>query len=121
MTTEEKTMAENVEKFFELYQADEQLRLRVQAAEAAYPGSLEIRDAVAEAVLLPIAEDLGLPFTLKDLRAYETHRKIQYGKQDTPIEEGEPIDDDPLPYWLLEHGWEISEEKTQSAPFYKKK
>ena len=62
-------MIENAEKFFERYRADDQLRERVLAAEAMYPGSLEIREAVAEAVLLPIAAELDLPFTVKELRS----------------------------------------------------
>ena len=65
-------MNENVVKFFELYDSDEALRKRIEDAEAAYPGSLEIRDAVIEAVLLPVAKELGLPFTLRDLRVYES-------------------------------------------------
>ena len=52
-------MNENVIKFFELYDADEALRRRVDEAEANYPGSLELREAVCEAVLLPIAAELG--------------------------------------------------------------
>ena len=39
-------MNENVIKFFELYDADEALRRRVDEAEANYPGSLELREAV---------------------------------------------------------------------------
>ena len=70
-------MVENAEKFFDRYRTDETLRQRVAEAEAAYPGSLEIRESVAEYVLLPIAEELGLPFTVKDLRAYETRLKMR--------------------------------------------
>ena len=70
-------MIENAVTFFARYAEDEELRRRVLDAEAAYPGSLEIRDAVAEAVLLPIAAELGLPFDLKELRAYETRVKLR--------------------------------------------
>ncbi len=98
-------MLENAEKFFELYTRDEALRNRVLEAEANYPGSLEIRDAVVEDVLLPIAAELGLPFTLKDLRAFETKHKLKNAPDaDTPIQEGEPIED-PVDYWLLDKGW----------------
>ena len=98
-------MIENAEKFFALYTRDEQLRKRVLEAEACYPGSLEIREAVVEDVLLPIADELGLPFTLGDLRAYETKHKLKNApKLDVPIEEGEPIED-PVDYWLLDKGW----------------
>ena len=57
-------MNENVVKFFELYDSDPELRAKVQAAEDAYPGSLEIREYVVEDVLIPIAEEMGLGFTL---------------------------------------------------------
>ena len=62
-------MIENAEKFFALYKTDEALRTRVQEAVACYPGSLEIREPLAEDVLLPIAQELGLAFTLAELRA----------------------------------------------------
>ncbi|MBR3475136.1 MAG: Nif11-like leader peptide family natural product precursor [Oscillospiraceae bacterium] len=98
-------MIENAEKFFDRYARDEELRRRVLEAEAMYPGSLEIREAVVEEVLLPIAADLGLPFTLKDLRAFETRHKLKNSpKADEPIREGEPIED-PVDYWLLDKGW----------------
>lgn len=98
-------MIENAVTFFARYAEDEELRRRVLDAEAAYPGSLEIRDAVAEAVLLPIAAELGLPFDLKELRAYETRVKLRNAKPDVPVEEGEPIED-PISYWLLDRGWD---------------
>ncbi len=98
-------MNENVQRFFDRYAADEELRRRVLEAEAMYPGSLEIREAVVEDVLLPIAAELGLPFTLQDLRAFETRHKLETApKADTPIQEGEPIED-PVDYWLLDKGW----------------
>lgn len=99
-------MLENAEKFFALYREDAALRKRVAEAEAAYPGSLEIRESVAEYVLLPIAESLGLPFTVKDLHAYETRLKMRNLQPDEAIPEDEPVDDDPVSYWLLDRGWE---------------
>ena len=53
-------MIENAVAFFEQYKTDEALRARVQAAVDAYPGSLEIREALVEHTLLPIARELGL-------------------------------------------------------------
>ena len=51
-----------------------------------------------EDVLLPIAAELGLPFTLKDLRAFETRHKLENApKADAPIQEGEAIED-PVDY-----------------------
>ena len=102
-------MIKNAEKFFERYEQDEGLRARVAEAEACYPGSLEIREDVVENVLLPIAEELGLPFTVKELRAYETRMKLRRIKPAGIPEEGEEIED-PYHYWLLDYGWEENDD-----------
>ena len=96
---------ENGEKFFALYAGDAALRQRLLDAEASYPGSLEIREAVVEDVLLPVAAELGLPFTLADLRAYETRQKLKNARPDKEMDEDEPIEEDPASYWLLDKGW----------------
>ena len=103
-------MNENVIKFFELYDADEALRRRVDEAEANYPGSMELREAVSEAVLLPIAAELGLPFTIDDLRKYETRKKMTRAAQD-PDEWLNTPDDGGCAYWLLDRGWSDDEAK----------
>ena len=95
----------NVEAFFERYEAEPELQQKVEDALACYPGSLELRESVVEYVLLPIAEEEGLPFTVQDLRAYETRKKLQNMKPDVQIEEGDPMEE-PVTYWLLERGWE---------------
>ena len=100
-------MTENVSKFFEQYDRDPALRARVEEAVACYPGSLEIRESLVEAVLLPIAAELDLPFKVNELRAYETRKKLSRLKPDVPIEEGEEDEDaDFEGYWLLDRGWE---------------
>lgn len=102
-------MTENVARFFARYDAEPALRARVAKAEAAYPGSLEVRESVVTAVLLPIAAELGLPFTLQELRAFETKKMLSRIKPDVPIEEGEADEDaDFEGYWLLERGWEYA-------------
>lgn len=102
-------MNENVVKFFELYDSDPALRQRISEAEAAYPGSLEIRDAVASAVLLPVAEELGLPFTLLDLRVYET--KMQALRSpDREMSREELENDQEYSYWLNGRGWSYSDD-----------
>lgn len=103
-------MNENVIKFFERYDADEALRSRVAEAEANYPGSLEIREALCESVLLPIAQEVGLPFTLDDLRKYETRKKLARATQDVDKWLAEP-DDGGDSYWLLDRGWSDDEAK----------
>lgn len=103
-------MIENAAKFFELYDSDEALRERVAAAEAAYPGSLEIREAVVEEVLLPIAEELGLAFDIKALRAYETRVKMSRLSENAVFDE-----DKEYVFWLLDHGWTDDEDKLKNA------
>ena len=97
-------MNENVVKFFELYDSDAALRKRIEDAEAAYPGSLEIRDAVIEAVLLPVARELGLPFTLRDLRVYES---VMSAKRcpDEEMTEEELSESGEYSYWFNGRGW----------------
>ena len=103
-------MIENVSKFFEQYDNDSALHKRVEEAVACYPGSLEVRESLVEAVLLPIAEAEGLPFTLQELRAYETRLKLSRIKPDVQIEEGEEDEDEDFEgYWLLDRGWENDE------------
>lgn len=102
-------MNENVVKFFERYDSDPALRQRISEAEAAYPGSLEIRDAVVSAVLLPVAEELGLPFTLLDLRVYET--KMQALRSpDREMTQEELEDDREYSYWLNGRGWSYADD-----------
>ena len=94
----------------EMYDQDSALRKRVEEAVACYPGSLEIRESLVEAVLLPIAAELDLPFTVDELRAYETRKKLSRIKPDVQIEEGEEDEDaDFEGYWLLDRGWEPDE------------
>ena len=103
-------MTENVSRFFEQYDHDPALRSRVEEAVACYPGSLEIRESLVEAVLLPIAAELNLPFTVDELRAYETRKKLSRIKPDVQIEEGEEDEDAGFEgYWLLDRGWENDE------------
>ena len=100
-------MTENVSLFFERCEARPDLKTRIREAVAAYPGSLEIRESLVEAVLLPVAEAEGLPFTVQDLRAYETRLKLSRIKPDVRIVEGEEDEDaDFEGYWLLDRGWE---------------
>ena len=100
-------MIENVIKFFDLYSRDEALRKRVMDAEAMYPGSLEIREAVVQDVLLPIAKDVGLPFDISDLRKYETRLKMSKVTMDDD-EWLKMEDDGGASYWLLDRGWETN-------------
>lgn len=96
-------MTENVRRFFEIYDSDPALKERIRQDLAMYPGSLEIRDALVQEVLLPVAAEMGLDFTVTELRAYETRKKLQRSQ-------GEIRDDDDFEgYWLLERGWSSDE------------
>ena len=96
-------MTENVRRFFEIYDSDPALKERIRQDLAMYPGSLEIRDALVQEVLLPVAAEMGLDFTVTELRAYETRKKLQRSQ-------GEIQDDDDFEgYWLLERGWSSDE------------
>ena len=103
-------MNENVVKFFERYDAEPALREKVQTALAFYPGSLEVRESVVRNVLLPIAEEEGLAFTIDDLRKYETRKKLK--KATMNDDEWLAMEDDGGDdYWLLDHGWSDDEAK----------
>ena len=104
-------MNENVKKFFDRYNSDPALQKRVKDAETAYPGSLELREPLVEAVLLPEARELGLGFTVKELWEYETLHFVRH-HQDvelTPEELAAPTDE--TEYWLINRGWSSDEAK----------
>ena len=101
-------MLDNAVKFFDRYKTDETLRARVQEAVNAYPGSLEIREALVENVLLPIARELALDFSVEELRAYETRKKMSHlNKSD---EEYFAEIEDEEGFWLLDNGWDYDED-----------
>lgn len=95
-------MKENVQKFFELYDLSAELRGRVAAYEAAYPGSSEIRDAYTSETLLRAAKEEGLEFTLGELAEYEL--ALRERRHNTPVEDEPDGDDEPI-YWLIDRGW----------------
>ena len=61
---------ENVKAFFEVLSKDEAIQQALKAKEAAYTGSKEDRDAVVEAILLPVAKEAGYEFTLEELKKF---------------------------------------------------
>ena len=98
-------MKENVEKFIALYNSDPGLKKRVKDAEAAYPGSLELREPLVEAVLLPVARELGLAFSIRELQDYETAHYARLHRDVELTEEDLAAPDDETEYWLIHHGW----------------
>ena len=101
-------MIENAAAFFERYKTDEALRTRVREALDAFPGSLEIREGLVENVLLPIARELELDFTVEELRAYETKKKLS--RLSMSDEEYFASVEDEEGFWLLDNGWEYDED-----------
>ena len=97
-------MTENreVKEFMELFKKDASLQKAFAEAEASYPGSLEIREAVVEDVLLPLARHAGFDFTVEDLRNYETGVYLRNHRDE---EQDADAPDDETCYFLLEHGW----------------
>ena len=98
-------MNENVARFFAIYDSDPALRQRLKDAEDSYPGSLEIRESVVTDVLLPVAEEMGLPFTVRDLNIYEALKFNERHPDREMTPEELDSDDDDYYYWLNGRGW----------------
>ena len=111
-------MTENVSRFFEQYDHDPALRSRVEEAVACYPGSLEIREALVEHTLLPIARELGLDFSVGELRAYET--RVKMSRLNQSDEEYFASAEEAEGFWLLDNGWEYDEEVLRAGEEWKK-
>lgn len=91
-----------VSQFMALYQSSPQLQEKYAQAEAAYLGSLDIREAVAEEILLPLAEEYGFSFTVEDLRRYETAVYLEKHRDE---EQDPDAPDDDTVFFLLDRGW----------------
>lgn len=64
---------ENVKKFYQAVATDESLRVRLSALNKQYDGEAldeEKKAALVEKLVLPIAAEKGLDFTMEDLRQY---------------------------------------------------
>lgn len=99
----------NVTKFFEIYNSDEALRERLRIAEENYPGSLELREALVEDILLPVAEEMGLPFSIMDLFVYESRLKMSRQEDVELPEDAQPLPEEQCKYWLVDRGWKSDE------------
>jgi hypothetical protein len=62
---------ENVKLFTEKLASSDELKKRCRELEAAYTGDKQDREAAANAVLIPLSKEAGLPFTLEELKAEE--------------------------------------------------
>ncbi len=61
---------ENVEKFEDLLRGSEELQAKMRAAADAYEGDKADEQAIFEAVIAPLAEEAGLPFSLEEGREF---------------------------------------------------
>ena len=61
---------ENVAKFEELLRSDETLQAKARAAVAAYTGDKADARAVFAAVVAPLADEAGLPFTFEESKSF---------------------------------------------------
>ena len=95
------TNSDVVSQFMALYQSDPDLQEKFAQAEAAYPGSLDIREAVVEEILLPLAKEAGFSFTVEDLRSYET--AVYLDKHRDEEQDPDAPDDDTI-FFLLDRG-----------------
>lgn len=58
----------NVERFEELLRSDEALQEKMRSATEAYEGDKADECAVFEAVVVPLAAEVGLPFTFEEAK-----------------------------------------------------
>lgn len=102
---------DNVTKFFEIYDSDDAVKQRIAAALESYPGSLEMREFLVEDILFPVAEELGLPFTLTELMGYEAKLKAQRQEELASHDDDPDFEPPEYSYWLLDRGWSSEESK----------
>ena len=62
---------ENIKVFFEALSKDEALQQALKEKALSYTGSKEDREAVVEAILIPVAKKAGYAFTLEELKEFE--------------------------------------------------
>lgn len=105
-------MIENIEKFYKLLSEDSSVAKKLEDAQNAYPGSWEIREPFIRETMLPLAEELGLSFTIEELRKYETRLKVMNSRD---IEDDSDTVPDPVVYQLLDHGWETADPVYEEA------
>jgi hypothetical protein len=62
---------ENVKLFKEKLVSSDELKEKLKKAEEAYTGDKQDRDNIVKTVLIPLAEEAGLPFTFEEAKAAE--------------------------------------------------
>ena len=73
----------NVREFISRLQSDKALREKLNAARDKYKSSRDYLNRMADAVVLPLAREAGLPFTIEELWEYERElRRISEGGEE---------------------------------------
>lgn len=66
----------NIEKFEELLRSDEALQEKLRVATEAYEGDTADELAVFDAVVAPLAAEVGLPFTYEEVEEYTSGDEV---------------------------------------------
>lgn len=81
---------ENVKKFYQAVATDESLRVRLSELNKKYEGEApneEKKAALVEKLVLPIAAEMGLAFSMEDLLKYEEEMRQGSSDDELNIEE----------------------------------
>ena len=73
---------ENVDKFEELLRNDEALKAKLDAAVAAFKGNVEDNAEVFAGIIIPLAEEVGLPFTYEEATEFSPSRELSADELD---------------------------------------
>ena len=66
----------NAEKFEELLRSDEALQEKLRAATEAWEGDVSDEHAVFDALVAPLAAEVGLPFAFEEAREYAENEEL---------------------------------------------
>jgi pantothenate synthetase len=77
---------ENVKLFKEKLLGSEELKAKLKAAEEAYTGDKADAEKIAEAIIIPLAKEAGLPFTVEELKAAKEAEKQEGALSDKELE-----------------------------------
>ena len=77
---------ESVKIFYKELSENKELQERLAKAQESYAGELNNRQAVVEAVLLPVAKEAGYDFTAEELKAVEREQAEEKGIREEELE-----------------------------------
>lgn len=62
---------ENVKKFMDKFEASPELQRKLQESQEEHAADVNDREEAVEVTILPLAQEIGLPFTYAELQEYE--------------------------------------------------